>query len=290
MPELPEVETIRQGLEAHTTGKEVISANADDSRLFRNNSSGSEAVLNLVSNRTITGWERRGKFMWMGLSDTDEVLVTHLGMSGQVLYDSHEKASPQKHVHLQLTLADGSSLRFKDPRTFGHLTVSKLIQAQPQPQPRTQRRLIPEILAHIGPDPLEGAWDSNVSWEKLRSSTRKVKMVLLDQQVVSGIGNIYADEALFRSGIHGLRELRSLELAQWETLIGNAAAVMREALAQGGTSFDAQYVDAEGNPGYFARSLDVYGRKGQPCVKCAGMLSRVVIGGRSHFYCSTCQR
>lgn len=281
MPELPEVETIRLGLQSHSAKRRVEVATADESRLFRHNTSGGRAVLDLAEGRTIGGWSRRGKFMWVSFEGADPVLVVHLGMSGQVLCNPSDKASARKHEHLRLELDNQMVLQFNDPRTFGHLTVSEMVKAN--------GRLVPAVLAHIGPDPLENGWEESFSWKQLGASNRKVKTALLDQTIISGIGNIYADESLYRAGIRGDRTLRALTEEQWVNLVGHAAKVMEEALSQGGTSFDALYVDTQGNPGYFARSLNVYGREGQPCLRCGSTIARTSLGGRSHFHCPNCQ-
>lgn len=277
MPELPEVETIRRGLEKHSRGRSVAQAHVDGSRMFRHNPHGSADVVDLAVSRQIEGIVRRGKYMWLEFVGTEQVLVVHLGMSGKVLADSGLHTAPNKHEHLRLELDDRTTLRFVDPRTFGHLSVSR------------KERDIPVLIGHIAPDPFEKSFDPAQVAQKMHSSARPIKTMLLDQELVSGIGNIYADEALFRARIPGYMRGMELALEDIENIVISAREVMGEAIAVGGTSFDALYVDAQGNPGYFARSLLAYGRIGQDCLRCGTPIERMVIGGRSHFYCRACQ-
>ncbi len=282
MPELPEVETIRRGLDLHSAGATVRKVSGDDSRVFRDNPAGFQTVHELLQGRQIETFDRRGKFMWMVLSDDPRVLVIHLGMSGQVRFvGANGSSSSPPHEHLRLVLDEGS-LSFVDPRTFGRLTVSVL--------ERQGDRRIPRVSSHIGLDPLEPDWDPVSTAKRAVRSRRMVKTMLLDQELVSGIGNIYADEALFRAGIWGQRRGADLSVDQWVLLLLAAADAMAEAIEVGGTSFDSLYVDVSGNPGYFARELTVYGREGHPCVACGSVIRRTIVNGRSHFYCPECQR
>lgn len=282
MPELPEVETIRRGLVLHASGQEVLRVSGRDSRLFRDNPAGIESIRDLLEGCRIEGFDRRGKFMWLLAQGQSSSLMIHLGMSGQVRFetaDSGELPRP-KHEHLRLEFERGS-LSFVDPRMFGRLTVSGLEQRG--------SRAIPQALAHIAMDPLEPDWDPVPVIQRARRSRRKIKTILLDQQLLSGVGNIYADEALFRARLHGSIRGDELPVELWTDLLEASAAAMRDAIEEGGTSFDSLYVNVEGNPGYFGNSLAVYGRANHPCLRCNTPIERVVLEGRSHFYCRHCQ-
>jgi formamidopyrimidine-DNA glycosylase (fpg) len=277
MPELPEVETIRRGIAANSTGRVVTGVVADDSRVFRLNPNGGRDVEEFAIGKRILGLGRRGKFMWASFDGTDSVLVIHLGMSGKVLFDSDYQVPRDKHEHLRLELDSSAVLRFIDPRMFGHLSVSNIACG------------IPAAIAHIGADPFAADFDEAVVADRVRKSRRPIKTLLLDQTVVSGIGNIYADEALFRARLFGGTLGQDLGKKQVFDVLKGAKAAMAAALEVGGTSFDSMYVDAEGQPGYFSRQLAVYGRAGEECLECGTEITRVVLDGRSHFYCPVCQ-
>lgn len=281
MPELPEVETIRVGLASHVLGQQIVLVRGKGSRLVRNNPQGMQDLHAHLLHARIRGVQRRGKFMWMELDGSDFALVIHLGMSGQVRVTEEKTQELERHEHVRLLLDNGKSVSFVDPRTFGHLTISALT-------PDSSGRIIPEIMGSLAPDPFEDVAPS-VFTTAMAKTSRIVKSVLLDQHVVSGIGNIYADEALFRAGLHGSVRAKDLNPDQAVALIGAAKEVMGEALEVGGTSFDALYVNTEGDPGYFERSLRVYGREGEECVECGREIERQILGGRSHFFCSGCQ-
>lgn len=283
MPELPEVETIRAGLESFAVGRTVLQAEGRDSRLFRHNPESFASVNSTVQGQKIIGAHRRGKFLWLVFEGEPRSLLIHLGMSGQVRVTTKGSAPAelQKHEHLRLNLGR-VSVRFIDPRTFGHLTISELEMSG--------ERKVPKFLRHIAPDPLEPGFDLDRMLQRARQSTRPVKTMLLDQTLLSGIGNIYADEGLFRARILGTHQGRDLTVAEWEKLVWACANVMEEAVAVGGTSFDTLYVDVQGNSGYFTRTLAVYGRAGKLCRRDGHTIERAVIAGRSHFFCAACQR
>lgn len=281
MPELPEVETIRLGLAEHALGRKITRVTGSGRRLVRNNPHGMQDLLEFLPGQQIRELERRGKYLWLVFADADHCLLVHLGMSGQVLWNRAE-SEVNRHERVRLYLDDGSALCFNDQRMFGALTISELVEG-------TGGRLVPAAATHIAADPLEPAFDVQAVAKRLRRSTRHLKTLLLDQQVVSGIGNIYADEALHRSRVHGLRRAEKLPLTMLVDTLTEAEAVMRESIAQGGTSFDELYVDTAGNPGYFARSLRVYGREGEPCETCGTPIQKVQVDGRSHHYCPQCQ-
>ncbi len=281
LPELPEVETIRQGLAKRVVNHRIEQVLGTGSRLVRNNPQGMADLHAHLGGARVAAVSRRGKFMWMEFEESDFALVIHLGMSGQVRVRRRLPAEPGRHEHVRLLLDDGTAVSFVDPRTFGHLTISRLHED-------VTGRHVPETMRAVAPDPFEDV-PREIFTSALAKTRRHVKTALLDQSVVSGIGNIYADEALFRARFHGT--VRSADLAQEDaaTVIDAARLVMGRALQVGGTSFDALYVDTEGNPGYFERSLRVYGRVGRPCRDCGTTIAREVVGGRSHFFCPQCQ-
>ena len=281
MPELPEVETVRRGLAERAVGRRVHKVMGEGGRLARHNPRGVEDLRAHLSGATITGAERRGKWLWLHLDHSNLSLVVHLGMSGQARISTSGGTPLAKHEHLRLIFEDGTHVSFVDPRTFGHLTISPLTHDR-------TGRLIPAAATALAPDPLEEV-AASVWTEPMLRTRRAIKTALLDQNVISGIGNIYADEALFRARIPGRTPGRDLGEKRALGLIDVVRAVMLEALDAGGTSFDSLYVDVEGNPGYFSRSLQVYGREGEPCLECGGTIRREVLTGRSHFHCPTCQ-
>lgn len=281
MPELPEVETVRRRLGAHIEGHLITSVEGEGGRLVRNNPQGIADLHVHLPGAEISRVERRGKFMWLCLRERDLALVIHLGMSGQVRVAKTSRGQLARHEHLRLIFDDGRRVSFVDPRTFGHVTLSGLITD-------ANGRLIPELARKIAPDPFEDiSLDPTI--QKIRRSRRPIKTVLLDQAVISGIGNIYADEALFLSGIHGTRGGDSLEEDTLKEIVENARVVMGRALAMKGTSFDSAYVTADGEPGEYGRALRVYRRSGRACPECGDRIQRMVIHQRSHFFCPTCQ-
>ena len=319
MPELPEVETVRDGLERHVVGRTVASAAVLNPRAVRRDLAGPEGFAAAMAGRTFLRAERRGKYLWFALDDgavprpiaenvvmrggqpgrvcdrhpeapTDpapgdlpdppgEALLAHLGMSGQLLVgDPGRPLSP--HVRARFTFADdGPDLRFTDQRTFGHLMLCSLSPGG-----------IPVPIAHIAPDPLEEAFDPKVFAARLARKQTQIKRALLDQSLVSGIGNIYADEALWRAKLHWGRPAGTLKRAEVSRLLDAVRDVLTEALKAGGTSFDALYVNVNGESGYFDRSLNAYGREGEPCGRCATPIRRESFMNRSSYSCPRCQR
>ena len=285
MPELPEVETIRRGLAEHLTGRTVTSVEGAGARLVRNNPGGLPQLTTALLGAQIRSVERRGKFMWLVLDgNAEDAVVIHLGMSGQVRTAKRPQKDLERHEHLRLRLSDGRAVRFFDVRMFVHVTATDLVEDK-------TGRLVPAIATHIAPDLLElkdrGAIETLAT--RFSSSRRAVKVLLLDQGLTSGIGNIYADESLFRTGTHGAHSASDLGVPELGKILRAARDVMGQAVKVGGTSFDELYVDVDGNPGYFERELRVYGRRGRPCRSCGTLISREVIGGRSHFFCPACQ-
>lgn len=284
MPELPEVETISRGLARYVQGKRVSQVEVWHSRSVRRHPGGATDFVATLSGQELRVLRRRGKFMWFELPD-NLALVMHLGMSGQLhVFPAGEANARRPHEHVRMLMADGTVVSFVDQRTFGHQQVVPLVV-----DPAGAAYGVPQSLLHIAPDPLEECFDAQRVVQAWRRSSAPIKAGLLNQSVVSGIGNIYADEALYRSGVHGARRGHSLRLWEGYSLLENAAAVMRLAISQGGTSFDALYVDVEGQPGYFRNSLSAYGRAGLPCQRCSEVLQSVTVAGRSHVFCPHCQ-
>jgi formamidopyrimidine-DNA glycosylase len=288
VPELPEVETVRAGLERHVVGRTVASAAVLNPRAVRRDLSGPAGFAAAMTGRTFLRAERRGKYLWFALDDTGpdstEALLAHLGMSGQLLVgDPARPLSP--HVRARFTFTDGGpDLRFTDQRTFGQLMMVPLVP------PDDKTRVVPLPIAHIAPDPLEAAFDAKVFASQLTRRKTQVKRALLDQSLISGIGNIYADEALWRARLHWARPTDSLNPREVSLLLEAVREVLAEALDAGGTSFDALYVNVNGESGYFDRSLNAYGREGEPCGRCGTPIRRDAFMNRSSFSCPRCQR
>jgi len=295
VPELPEVETVRRGLAEHVVGRCIASVSVSGSRVVRRHLAGADDLVARLTGASVLAARRRGKYLWLALGpagasgepagesrEVDEPaysLLVHLGMSGQLLVQP-SLAPPEKHLHARLGFTDGGpELRFVDQRTFGGMALSD-----------TGPDGIPEAIAHIAPDPFEPAFDLDRVVTRLKARRSAIKRGLLDQSVVSGIGNIYADEALWRAGIHGERESAALTRPALRRLLCHARDVMGEALGQGGTSFDRLYVNVNGASGYFDRSLAAYGQVGRPCARCGTLIVREHFMNRSSFSCPQCQR
>ena len=276
MPELPEVEVVRRGLELGVAGRTVADVAVTHPRAVRRHDAGAADFAARLSGRTVAAVRRRGKYLWLPL-DSGDALTGHLGMSGQLLVVPAD-APLQKHLHVRVRFTDGGrELRFVDQRTFGGL----LVVADGDP--------VPPLLAHIARDPLDPAFDDDAFVAGLRRRRTGVKRALLDQTLVSGIGNIYADETLWRARLHGERPTDVLTRPAARRLLGHARDVLREAIAAGGTSFDALYVSVEGVSGLFERSLDAYGREGLPCRRCGTPIRRESFMNRSSASCPRCQ-
>ncbi|MFK5634754.1 MULTISPECIES: bifunctional DNA-formamidopyrimidine glycosylase/DNA-(apurinic or apyrimidinic site) lyase [unclassified Ornithinimicrobium] len=297
MPELPEVEVVRRGLAEHVVGRTLEGAQLTGPRVARRHRAGPADLAGRLEGATVLRADRRGKYLWLVLdppTDDPHALVVHLGMSGQLLVE--DPAAPrEKHLHALFDFADdGTQLRFVDQRTFGGLALTTLhpdryAAAVAADAPRQHEHGIPEPVLHIAPDPLEAAFDRTATVRRMKARDSELKRVLLDQTVVSGIGNIYADEALWRAGVHGRRPASALTRPALARVLDHAAAVMTEALAQGGTSFDALYVNVNGASGWFDRSLDAYGQTGEPCTRCGTAIVREEFMNRSSHFCPRCQ-
>jgi len=274
MPELPEVEVVRLGLVDHVVGRTIRDVRVLHERAVRRHVGGADDFAARLQGHRVVGAHRRGKFLWMSLDDGTAVLC-HLGMSGQMLVRSD--ADEPTHLRIVFDLDDDTHLLFVDQRTFGGLLVTEVEESVPL-----------EVL-HIARDPLDPSFADAEFVARLRRKGTGIKRALLDQTLISGIGNIYADEALWRSSLHYARSARGLRRAEVEALLANVRGVMSEALAQGGTSFDALYVNVNGQSGYFSRELDAYGREGEPCRRCGTPIVREPFMNRSSFRCPKCQ-
>lgn len=341
MPELPEVETVRAGLADHSLGRPVQAVRVLDARSLRRHLPGPANFEAALTGRTLRGAYRRGKYLWLTLSEpdgalADEALVVHLGMSGQLLVrdepggesDSESEAraafdEQPRHLRVALELgpagatrgaastsreSTGQRLLFVDQRIFGGMFLSPLVPDVPAavatnevaPDEMGQSEvpehfLVPQAVKHIARDPLDEFFDPAAVRRKFLRTSSGIKKVLLDQSVISGVGNIYADEALWRARLHYAKPARTLSAAQTRDLLEAVTQVLRESLAAGGTSFDALYVNVLGESGYFERSLNAYGRAGEPCHRCAeagrtSLIVREPFQNRSSYRCPHCQR
>ncbi len=280
MPELPEVEVVRRGLAEHAVGRSIAAVEVRHPRAVRRHVAGGTDFAARLAGRRVVAARRRGKYLWLVL-DAGAAVLAHLGMSGQLrvqLPDAPEEA----HLRVRVRFADvGPELRFVDQRTFGGLSVEDLVCVD--------GAVLPRPVAHIARDPLDPAFDVEAGLAAIRARRTGVKRALLDQTVVSGIGNIYADEALWRTRLHWARPTATLDRPAARRLLAAATEVMTEALAAGGTSFDALYVNVNGQSGYFDRSLAVYGQEGRPCPRCGTAVRRESFMNRSAYSCPRCQ-
>nr|WP_134000521.1 bifunctional DNA-formamidopyrimidine glycosylase/DNA-(apurinic or apyrimidinic site) lyase [Streptomyces sp. 846.5] len=283
MPELPEVEVVRRGLEQWVSGRTVSSVTVLHPRAVRRHTAGAEDFAAQLAGRTLGPAQRRGKYLWLPMPGTGSSLIGHLGMSGQLLIQP-EAAPAETHLRVRIRFDDAvdTELRFVDQRTFGGLAVEDADPSDPEAAPLS--------LAHIARDPMDPRFDDNAFLAALRRRSSGVKRALLDQTLISGVGNIYADEALWRAKLHYERPADTLSRAQAALLLASARDVMGAALAVGGTSFDSLYVNVNGESGYFARTLDAYGRENEPCNRCATPMRRAAWMNRSSYFCPRCQR
>jgi formamidopyrimidine-DNA glycosylase len=278
MPELPEVEVVRRGLQAHVVGRTITAVRVHHPRAVRRHEAGPADLTARLLDARITGTDRRGKYLWLLLDEGDCALLVHLGMSGQMLLGTVPNAG---HLRIAAVLDDGTTLSFVDQRTFGGWLLAEMVTVDGS--------VVPVPVAHLARDPLDPRFDIDAVVSVLRRKHSEIKRQLLDQTVVSGIGNIYADEALWRAKVNGARVADTLTRRQLTSVVEAAAEVMRDALAQGGTSFDSLYVNVNGQSGYFDRSLNVYGREGEHCRRCGAVIRREKFMNRSSYYCPRCQ-
>jgi len=279
MPELPEVEVVRRGVDRWATGRAIAGVDVLYPRSVRRSPGGAGAIRSALVGDCFRCASRRGKYLWLPLADGDDrALVVHLGMSGQVLMQPVE-SDDEKHLRVRVRFDDDDrEMRFVDQRTFGGVYIDDVLDG------------VPSTIAHIARDPLDPQFDRAATIRAIRRKDTEIKRVLLDQSVISGIGNIYADEALWRSKVNGRRSTGSLPASKVGEVLDHATVVMREALAQGGTSFDSLYVNVNGESGYFERSLDAYGREAETCRRCGAPLGREAFMTRSRYRCPRCQR
>jgi formamidopyrimidine-DNA glycosylase len=277
VPELPEVEVVRRGLADHVVDRELTAVRVHHPRAVRRHEAGAADLTARLLGTRITGTGRRGKYLWLTL-DSGEALVVHLGMSGQMLLGPVAKT---EHLRIATLLDDGTAMSFVDQRTFGGWMLTDLVTVD-----GTE---VPAPVAHIARDPLDPRFDRDAVVKVLSRKHSEIKRQLLDQSVVSGIGNIYADESLWRAKVHGARIAETLSKPKLASILDAAAAVMTDALGQGGTSFDSLYINVNGESGYFDRSLDAYGREGEPCHRCGAVMRRDKFMTRSSYYCPRCQ-
>jgi formamidopyrimidine-DNA glycosylase len=280
MPELPEVEVVRRGRERWVAHRTVADAEVLHPRAVRRHIAGGDDFAHRLKGHRIGTPSRRGKYLWLPLEDTHQSVLAHLGMSGQLLVQP-STAPDEKHLRIRVRFADAvdTELRFVDQRTFGGLSLHD----------NTPDGL-PDVIAHIARDPLDPLFDDEAFHQALRRKRSTIKRALLDQSLISGVGNIYADEALWRARLHYDRPTATFTRPRSLELLGHVRDVMNAALAVGGTSFDSLYVNVNGESGYFDRSLDAYGREGLPCKRCGTPMRRRAWMNRSSYFCPKCQR
>jgi formamidopyrimidine-DNA glycosylase len=296
MPELPEVETVRAGLDRFVVGRTITAVEVRHPRSVRSHLAGQADLVARLTGARLLSARRRGKYLWLPLSagaagaagaaaEADQCLVGHLGMSGQFLVAP--VATPdQRHLHVRLSFDDGGpELRFVDQRTFGGVLVDDLV-----PCPDVPDDTVPARISHIARDPIDHSFDEDALIGRIRNRNTTIKRALLDQSLVSGIGNIYADESLWRARLHGARPTAGLSRPRLRDLLSDVRAILAEAIGAGGTSFDDLYVNVNGQSGYFSRTLAVYGRAGLPCLRCGTAVRRVAFMNRSSYFCPRCQR
>ncbi|WUH90678.1 bifunctional DNA-formamidopyrimidine glycosylase/DNA-(apurinic or apyrimidinic site) lyase [Streptomyces sp. NBC_00433] len=281
MPELPEVEVVRRGLASWAAGRTVETVRVLHPRAVRRHAAGAEDFAARLRGTKLGEPHRRGKYLWLPVTG-DAAMLAHLGMSGQFLIRPAD-APPEPHLRVLFTFADGdgTDLRFVDQRTFGGLSLQETVPGDPEG--------LPQALSHIARDPLDPEFDEDAFHAALRRKRTTVKRALLDQSLISGVGNIYADEALWRSKLHYERPTAGLTRPRTAELVRHIREVMGDALAAGGTSFDSMYVNVNGESGYFDRSLDAYGREDEPCRRCGTPIRRRAWMNRSSYFCPRCQ-
>jgi formamidopyrimidine-DNA glycosylase len=273
MPELPEVETVRRTLTSLVVGKQIEDVIVSLPRLIKEPDDAMQ-FSHLLKGQTIREMGRRGKFLLFYLDDF--VLVSHLRMEGR--YGLYSTAEPvEKHTHVIFRFTDGSELRYRDVRTFGtmHLFVKGKEQAGPP-------------LHKLGPEPLGEAFTAGMLKERMKGRKSKVKPLLLNQEIVVGLGNIYVDEALFQAGIHPERLPAELTDKQWQSLYESIVDILEKSISLGGSSIKS-YVNGQGETGDFQHTLKAYGRTGEPCVTCGTPIEKSVVGGRGTHICPACQ-
>ncbi|TQL47588.1 DNA-(apurinic or apyrimidinic site) lyase [Homoserinimonas aerilata] len=286
MPELPEVEVVRVGLAPAVSRASVASVVVFDERSLRRHDGPSEDFVHRLTGQGFASAERRGKFLWLPLAGTEEALVVHLGMSGQVLLRERGVDDRLTRIRLDIEHPEHGPLRlnFVDQRIFGSMAIDRLVPTPDGPD------LVPSQVSHIARDPLDERFDDGLFFRRLAARRTGVKRALLDQGLVSGIGNIYADEALWAARIHYEQATDALSRVRARRLLAEVRLVLAKALAEGGTSFDTQYLNVNGESGYFAHSLNAYGQQGRPCPRCGRLIVREQFMNRGSHLCPFCQR
>lgn len=286
MPELPEVETVRAGLAEYLTGAKVTGVQVLDTRSLKRHQPGVQDFINVMTGATLKHFSRRGKFLWIPLDHEGLAMVGHLGMSGQMLVrDAGSAPDKLTRVILFATSPSGKKLelRFVDQRIFGSLAIDELVEIDHDEH-------LPSSVTHIARDPLDPNFDEASVIKKLRTRTMGIKKVLLDQGIMSGVGNIYADEALWRAKLHYDQPGNSLSLPKTKELLAHVREILAAAVLVGGTSFDEQYKNVNGQSGYFEVSLNAYGMTGRPCPRCGRAIVRENWMNRGSHFCPKCQK
>ena len=283
MPELPEVEVVRKGLAKHVKNRKISNAKVRNNRALRNFEFSSKTFEKTVSGFTINSVERRGKFLWMTLKNSSQAISAHLGMSGQMLMVKKDE-KPSIHARVTFDFSDTKrSLHFIDQRTFGWVNLEELVEAK-------DKRLVPQSVLHISPELFEESFDMDKTISNIKRRKTGIKQALLNQEIVAGIGNIYADEALWLAKTHWADVCENLSEKKIKEILISAKEVMAKALEKGGTSFDDLYIDVNGESGYFENELNAYGREGERCYRCdLEMVREAFSNNRSSTICPNCQ-
>ena len=283
MPELPEVEVVRKGLAKHVKNRKISNAKVRNNRALRNFEFSTKTFEKTVAGFTINSVERRGKFLWMTLKNSSQAISAHLGMSGQMLMVKKDE-KPSTHARVTFDFSDTKrSLHFIDQRTFGWVNLEELVEAK-------DKRLVPQSVLHISPDLFEETFDLDKTISNIKRRKTGIKQALLNQEIVAGIGNIYADEALWLAKTHWADVCENLSEKKINEILISAKEVMAKALEKGGTSFDDLYIDVNGESGYFENELNAYGREGERCYRCdLEMVREAFSNNRSSTICPNCQ-
>ncbi len=286
MPELPEVETVRAGLAEYLTGAKVTSVEVLDIRSLKRHQPGVQDFVNVMTGATLKHFSRRGKFLWIPLDKGGLAMVGHLGMSGQMLV-REAGSEPDKLtrvvLHTETPSGKKLELRFVDQRIFGSLAIDDLVLIDHDEH-------LPTSVTHIARDPLDPNFDESATIQKLRSRKTGIKKVLLDQGVLSGVGNIYADETLWRAKLHYDQPANTISVPKAKELMAHVREILAAAVKVGGTSFDEQYKNVNGQSGYFEVSLNAYGMTGRPCARCGSAIVRENWMNRGSHFCPKCQK
>ena len=283
MPELPEVEVVRKGLAKHVKNRKIEKVKVRNNRALRNFEFSTKTFEKTIAGFTINSVERRGKFLWMTLKNSSQAISAHLGMSGQMLMVKKDE-KPSTHARVTFDFSDTKrSLHFIDQRTFGWVNLEELVEAN-------DKRLVPQSVFHISPDLFEETFDLDKTISNIKRRKTGIKQALLNQEIVAGIGNIYADEALWLAKTHWADVCEILSEKKIKEILVSAKEVMAKALEKGGTSFDDLYIDVNGESGYFENELNAYGREGERCYRCdLEMVREAFSNNRSSTICPNCQ-